>query len=140
MRLGICLLLGSGVASLAIGAAAILDTIAERGLPAALAGLQRIGTQDLVRVAGPSAMLAWIACFPVYGLGVRFPGHISKLLSTGLAALTLTGYLSLIAWLASGEFVVPPPGLILALAVAGLASAYACGFVVHLLFARRALG
>lgn len=136
-RMMVCLLLGAlmfGATFVAIG---FIEKTIHSGLWEACSGILRALTSLTVwlcvRLISLSGLLSLIACVPVYAGAGRAPIRpVWMITCSALAALALAGYLSIEAWYWFGDRAFPPPGLVLALAAAGLASAYTSQAILSL--------
>lgn len=137
VRMALCLAISAIVICTTFVAIGFVEKAFHDGLTEALGRVTRAAThvtvRELVRMTILSSALGSIACFPVYCNPAQArirPGLM--ILCAALAALALAGYLSFESWYRFGDRAVPPAGLILALAAAGLASAYVSRTVLRL--------
>jgi hypothetical protein len=135
--MAICLLVGAIMSCATFAAIGFAEKLIHTGLTEALAGMVRaLGSftvRQLLRLAGLSTALSLIACFPVYFSPTQTPAHaVFLIFYSGLAAAILGGYFSIEAWYWFCDRAFPPPALIPALALTGLASAYASQTVLRL--------
>jgi hypothetical protein len=123
-RLAISLLIGVVVFWTTFGAIGFADKLLRYGLEEAFAWTMSTITDltfaQCARLICLSTGLTLVGCFPAYAAPT--PASLMRLLvCAAFAAVALASWFSFEAWYSFGHLAFPPPGLILTLALVGLA-------------------